>query len=122
MDLPCDLEQVKKVKTFRELDTSFTIKVHPEYTSADDFYDKIPSDRHLPNIRIPLLIVNALNDPMLGDKCYPIELANTSENIYLEMPKYGGHVGFSTGEKELSYMEHAADRFIDEVIYSPSQT
>lgn len=122
MELSCDLEAIKKVKTFRDLDTNFTIKVHPEYTSADDFYAKIPSDKHLPNIRIPLLIVNALNDPMLGEKCYPVELAKSSKNIYLETPKHGGHVGFTLPKNEFSYMEYAAERFINEVICLPSQT
>lgn len=28
----------------------------------------------------------------------PMELAENSTNIYLEMPKYGGHVGFTSQE------------------------
>jgi uncharacterized protein len=123
MKLPCNTDDIKNVKTFRQLDNYFTIKVHPEYTSADEFYEKIPSDRVLPNIKIPLLIVNALNDPMLGDKCYPIDLAKSSDNLFLEMPKFGGHVGFTNKGNEFSYMEYAAERFIEEVIYRPlSQT
>lgn len=122
MDLPCNLEEIKKVKTFRQLDNGFTIKVHPEYTSADDFYAKIPSDQFLPNITVPLLMVNSINDPMLGSKCYPIDLAKNSENIYLEMPKYGGHVGFTNRRSEFSYMEYAAERFLNEVIFPSSRT
>lgn len=118
MDLPVDIEAIRKVRNFRELDESFTLKVHPEYESADDFYKKITSDQFLSNIQIPLLIVNALNDPMLGDPCYPTELASRQSNIYLEMPKVGGHVGFSVSSRK-SYMEDAADRFIEEVILSP---
>lgn len=122
MELPCNLEKIRTVKTFRELDENFTLKVHPEYKSADDFYSKIPSDQFLPNVKVPLLIVNSLNDPMLGEKCYPVDLANRSKNIYLEMPKYGGHVGFTESKREFSYMEYAAGRFIDEVILPSSQT
>ncbi|WP_421765237.1 YheT family hydrolase [Ekhidna sp.] len=112
-----DVSGIKDVKNFRQLDEQFTLKVHREYSSADDFYNKITSDQYLPNIKIPLLIVNAINDPMLGDKCYPIDLAENSDNIYLEMPEKGGHVGFTLPKSQWSYMEHAADWFISEVIF-----
>lgn len=112
IDLPVDIEVIRKVKNFRELDENFTLKVHPEYRDANDFYARITSDQFLPNIKIPLLIVNALNDPMLGAKCYPIKLAESSKNIFLEMPKRGGHVGFTLPRDQWSYMEYAANQFI----------
>ncbi len=124
IDMGIDLEEVLKVRTFRELDEVFTLKIYPEYRDVEDFYEKITSDQFLPNVRVPLLIVNAKNDPMLGEKCYPIALAKKSKFIYLEMPEVGGHIGFTlAGSSEMSYMEIAADRFIEEVIFDPlSQT
>ncbi len=113
MDLPIDLEELARVKTFRELDQAFTLKVHAEYKDASDFYAKITSDQFLDNIKVPLLIVNALNDPMLGDKCYPLELAKQSSNIFLEMPEKGGHVGFTLPKNRWSYMEYAIDDFLN---------
>ncbi|WP_462250126.1 YheT family hydrolase [Ekhidna sp.] len=119
VELPVDLEEIKRVRNFEELDEAFTLKIHPEYKDAHDFYARITSDQFLPNIKIPLLIVNAQNDPMLGDPCYPTELASKSNNIFLEIPKKGGHVGFTMPKDEWSYMEYAADDFINEVILSP---
>ena len=116
MAMPLDIDKVREVRNFRELDEAFTLRVHPEYEDADDFYKKITSDQFLPNIKIPLLIVNALNDPMLGEKCYPVELAKKSDNIYLETPRKGGHVGFTLPRSEWSYMEYAIENFIREVI------
>ena len=115
MDLPINLEEIKKVKTFHELDRAYTLKIHTEYRDANDFYEKITSDQYLPNIKVPLLIVNALNDPMLGEKCYPIELAKKMDNLFLETPKYGGHIGF-TITADINYMEIAANRFIQEIL------
>ncbi len=120
INVPVDLDVIKKVKNFKEFDEAFTLKVHTEYKDANDFYSRITSDQFLPNIKIPLLIVNALNDPMLGEPCYPIELAKQSENIYLEMPEKGGHVGFTIPGNQWSYMEYAAEGFINEVINSKS--
>ncbi|MFK7952765.1 MAG: YheT family hydrolase [Ekhidna sp.] len=122
VEMPCDIEKIKNVKTFTELDEEFTLKVHPEYMSSDDFYSKITSDQYLDNIQVPLLIVNALNDPMLGEKCYPFEVAKSKSNIYIETPKHGGHVGFTSPNQEFSYMEFAADRFIREIILPSYQT
>lgn len=116
MDLGINMEELKSVQTFKQLDKAFTLKVHTEYKDPDDFYARITSDQFLDNIEIPLLIVNALNDPMLGDLCYPTELAKIKENIYLETPDRGGHVGFSLPNDEYSYMEYAADKFIEGVI------
>jgi len=113
MDLPVDIEEINKLKTFRALDKAFTLKVHTEYRDPPDFYSRITSDRFLPQIRIPLLIVNAQNDPMLGEKCYPTELAQKSKSLFLEMPKRGGHVGFTLpNSREYSYMEYVAEEFI----------
>lgn len=117
-----DIEGIDEVKTFRQFDEKFTLKLFPGYRDADDFYSKITSDQYLDQISVPLLIVNALNDPMLGDKCYPVELAKQSGMIHLEMPEKGGHVGFTMPGNEFSYMEYAADRFIEEVIFAKSLT
>ncbi|MEM9340151.1 MAG: alpha/beta fold hydrolase [Bacteroidota bacterium] len=123
MEMPIDLEEIRQVRTFRQLDQAFSLKIHTEYEDADDFYAKISNDQYLPNVKVPLLILNAKNDPMLGDKCYPVELAKTNKYIHLEMPEVGGHIGFTVPSSAFSYMEHAAERFIEEVIFQPlSQT
>lgn len=122
MEMNIDVEEIRKVRTFRELDEAFTLKIHTEYKDAEDFYCRITSDQFLDKITIPLLIVNAKNDPMLGEKCYPIELAKKSNFLYLEMPEKGGHVGFTKSGDEYSYMEYAAEKFIKEVISPTSHS
>ena len=118
MELPVDLEEIKSVKTFKEFDRAFTLKIHTEYKDQDDFYQKITSDQYLPNIKIPLLIVNAENDPILGGKCYPVSLAEKSANLYLEVTKKGGHVGYTIpNQPEYSYMEACIERFLAEVVF-----
>lgn len=113
-----DTEGIDDVKTFQQFDEKFTLKLFPGFRDTDDFYSKITSDQYLDKITVPVLIVNAKNDPMLGDKCYPIEVAEKSDYIHLEMPEKGGHVGFTLTNKEFSYMEYVAEKFISEVILS----
>ena len=64
--------------------------------NAEDYWSKSSSLQFLPPITIPTLIINAMDDPFLPAECYPNEIANQKSNIYLQMPKYGGHVGFMT--------------------------
>ncbi len=114
--LDLDIEGIDEIKTFRAFDKKYTLRMFPGYKDTNDFYNKISSDQYLPNIDIPLLIVNSKNDPMLIGRCYPVDLAEKSKTVYLEMPEKGGHVGFTLSRNEYSYMEFAAKKFIEEVI------
>lgn len=87
-----NVEGIKKIKNFREFDSRYTAPIHG-FKDAFDYWEKCSSLPYLPNIQVPTLIVNAQNDPFLGQKCYPTQ-AQLNCNITFEMPLYGGHVGF----------------------------
>ena len=71
----------------------YTSKAHG-FKDALDYYEKASCLQFLPNIKVPSLIINALNDSFLSSECYPVKEAKHNSNLFLEMPKYGGHVGF----------------------------
>jgi predicted alpha/beta-fold hydrolase len=50
---------------------------------------------------------------MLPQSCYPIALAKEHPYIYLEMPEFGGHVGFSLAWKSRNWAEQRALQFIE---------
>lgn len=54
------------------------------------------------------------HDPMLGEACYPQEKAAKSQYVYLEVPRRGGHAGFTLSGRPYSYMEQRAEGFIQE--------
>jgi predicted alpha/beta-fold hydrolase len=99
-----DLELLLRVDDFDTFDTYFTAKIHG-FKDANDFYRSVSADNWMTQIAIPCLIINALNDPLLGPACYPVELAKHKSEIYLEMPKYGGHTGFVRKGEEFTYAE-----------------
>jgi predicted alpha/beta-fold hydrolase len=39
----------------------------------------------------------------LAPKCHPIQIARQSDFFYFEMPKYGGHVGFVSFNRQSEY-------------------
>lgn len=84
---------LKQINTLLDFDNIYTAPAHG-FKDAFDYYEKNSCGQFLPNINIPILLLNALNDTFLSTACYPFELASKQENFYLETPKYGGHVGF----------------------------
>jgi predicted alpha/beta-fold hydrolase len=80
-----------KIKNFKDFDDRYTAPLHG-FKNAYDYWAKCSSGPLLGQIRVPALIVNAKDDPFLGEACYPYN--QTNANIHLEVPKYGGHVGF----------------------------
>lgn len=104
-----DLEALERVRDFDTFDTQFTAKLHG-FKDAADFYQTVSADNWMENISIPTLIINALNDPLLGPECYPVELAKEKSEIFLEMPIRGGHTGFVLKGEEFTWAEK---RFLD---------
>ena len=103
-------EAFNSIVSLREFDDVYTAKAHG-FRNAADYYVQCSCRQFLPNIKIPTLIINALNDSFLSPECYPVKEAKLNPNIYLEMPKYGGHVGF-IDKKNIYYNERRALEFV----------
>lgn len=105
-------DDFKRIKSLLDFDDIYTAKAHG-FKDALDYYQKNSSLQFIPNIDIPTLILNAENDSFLSQECYPRELASHSKNIYLETPKYGGHVGFHQSNKRY-YSESRVLQFLND--------
>jgi len=87
--------EILKTKNFFEFDNLFTAPIHG-FENAEDYWSRCSCKQFLSSISIPTLIINAKDDPFLPDDCYPYFEAEKNPLLYLEIPKYGGHVGFMT--------------------------
>jgi len=112
-----DIKPWKNFKNFHEFDTHYSAKIFG-YKDAQDFYDSVQCYPHLKEINIPTLILNALNDPMLTDDCYPESEVEKNQNILLELTNYGGHVGFLQKGKHYTYAEERALSFFSQISIS----
>ena len=106
------VDDFNSIKSLIDFDHIYTSKAHG-FQDAYDYYDKASSLQFLPNIKVPSLIINALNDSFLSHECYPVKEAKNNPNLYLEMPKYGGHVGF-IDKNNVYYNEKRALEFANE--------
>lgn len=99
LDHGFDYETLASANSFYVFDELFTSKAHG-FESRVDYYTKCSSLQFLPNIAIPTLLINAKDDPFLSPQCFPVEIAKNHPNFHLEIPEYGGHVGFATFGKD----------------------
>lgn len=107
------IQSLRELKTLMDFDNFYTGPLHG-YKDAHDYYEKCSSIYFLGGIKIPTLILNAQNDPFLSPKCFPVNLGKQLENVYMEFPKEGGHVGFSPKSGKDSYWsEKRAFEFIN---------
>ncbi|WNH10889.1 YheT family hydrolase [Thalassobellus suaedae] len=106
-------EEFCTIKTLIDFDDVYTSKAHG-FRDALDYYAKSSCLQFLPNIKTPSLIINALNDSFLSPECYPVKEAKENPHLYLEMPQFGGHVGF-IGKKNIYYNEKRALEFVKDI-------
>lgn len=95
LDFPdLDLAGYELLQSFPDFDDRYTAPMHG-FKDAADYYARCSSRQFLAHIRIPTLLVNAQNDPFLSGDCYPVAEATNHPYLYLEIPRAGGHVGFT---------------------------
>ncbi|UWY27753.1 alpha/beta fold hydrolase [Flavobacterium sp. TR2] len=105
-------DQIDNISTFDEVDQYFTAPLHG-FASRDDYYERVSPEFSLKDITTPVLIINSLDDPFLGERCYPRTIARDSAFVYLETPRYGGHCAFPLRDSEYSYAEKRAFEFFE---------
>jgi hypothetical protein len=88
-----DAGRIAAIRTIKAFDDLYTAPVHG-FRDAEDYWRRCSARRFLEGIRVPALILNALNDPFLGPACFPYAEAQSSARLFLETPRSGGHVGF----------------------------
>ena len=107
-----DEEALMKAKKMYEFDNVVTAPLHG-FDSADDYYAKSSAINFIQDIKIPTLLVTAANDPFLSESCYDQTKFKASKHVYFEIPKFGGHVGFtSSGTNGTYWSESRAYEFL----------
>lgn len=88
-----DLEGLDRITNFYVFDRRYTAPLHG-FKDELEYWEKSSSINFLGGIRVPGLLVNALDDPFLAAESYPLELAAENRYFFLETPLKGGHVAF----------------------------
>lgn len=108
-------DTVKNIKDFDNVIEKFVIPVHGGYNGLKDYYKKASPAYAIDGVDIPILIINALNDPILGKEDHPVKMAEGHPYVYLEAPTFGGHCAFPLRSSEYPYSVLRAFEFFEEM-------
>uniref|UniRef100_A0ACD5XB78 Uncharacterized protein n=1 Tax=Avena sativa TaxID=4498 RepID=A0ACD5XB78_AVESA len=89
-------EGIKKSSSIRDFDRHATCIV-AKYETVDTYYRRCSSASYVGNVSVPLLCVNALDDPLCTREAIPWDECRANKNIVLATTPNGGHLAFFEG-------------------------
>jgi len=104
-------ERVEFARTLYDFDDVVTAPVHG-FSGADDYYARSSSIRFLSSIRVPTLLLSAVDDPFLPREVLDQVRRVVADNprVEIEFVPKGGHVGFVSGQNPLQPVYYAEQR------------
>lgn len=115
-----DVDYVLKARTIREFDERFTSLLFG-YKSCKDYYHDASPDKKLPNTAVPILCLNAADDPFSPQIAFPVSVVRSLPNVALLLTAHGGHIAFLQGlfPRGENYMERLFSQFVQAVFEHP---
>jgi len=116
-----DRNALLAARALHAFDEHFTAPLHG-FRSTEDYWARASAKPHLPRIRIPALLVNALNDPFVPASSLP-KSHEVGAHVTLWQPRHGGHVGFAQGRPpgHVQTMPDAVGQWLLRQVASPRQ-
>ncbi len=112
-----DLHRVYRATTMREFDEAFTAPLHG-YRDADEYYRENSCINYLDGIRVPTLVIRAMDDPFFASDI-PHARLEANPALLPALTPHGGHVAFAEGKypQHFAYWaERQAARFLSEFL------
>ncbi|KAM3860956.1 phospholipase ABHD3-like [Diretmus argenteus] len=115
-----DVDYVLKARAISEFDERFTSVVHG-YKSLLDYYHDANPDVRLPMTTVPILCLNAADDPFAPKHSIP--QAQGLPNVAMLVTAHGGHVAFLEGlfPRGEAYSDRLFGQFIQAVFEHPEE-
>lgn len=96
LESPADADKALTASDFFEFDDAYTAPLNG-YLNAADYYARAACGQYLGAIRVPTLILHALDDPFMVPEIVPWP-EDLSPSVTLELAERGGHVGFVSAD------------------------
>ncbi|MBY6032022.1 alpha/beta fold hydrolase [Marinobacter daepoensis] len=111
-----DVSGFEQIRDFHEFDNRYTAPLHG-FRNAADYWARCSALFRLSEIRVPALVVNAADDPFLSPRCFPCDPQILGPCVQMEVPRWGGHVGFVQHARDGYYWsERRALGFVRQVL------
>ena len=94
-EIPCDINHGLNASTVREFDDRI-IAPMSGYKNSNEYYTAASLHiKPLDKINVPLLCLNAADDPFAPEDSIPCKFLCRCPNVAMVLTKHGGHVGFT---------------------------
>jgi hypothetical protein len=102
------------VRTVREFDDKITAP-HFGYKDAQEYYDAVGAKRLVAQVRVPMLMITAQDDPFVPYKLFLSAKPEQNSAIRFVRPTHGGHCGFISNQIGAArfWAEHAIVEFCE---------
>jgi predicted alpha/beta-fold hydrolase len=109
-----DPEALNRSRTMYEFDDVVTAPIHG-FRDAAHYYAESSAIRWIEKIRIPTLLLSAIDDPFLPMEVFDEvgAIASRNPNLHVEFTRHGGHGGFVSGANPLNPSYYAEPRVCD---------
>lgn len=105
-----DYEKRKTLKNIEDFDNAYTAPLFG-FDSARDYYRNGSSVLRIMNIRVPTVIINALDDPVVHKDCIPYVEAFKNPYLVLSTTSLGGHLGWTQPGTGNNWLPKAVSKF-----------
>lgn len=111
-----DRKKLDGVRSIREFDDLLTAPLHG-FADADDYYTRSSALAVIKHVRVPTLLLSAVDDPFLPSGVLDDVRAVAAKNsaLHVEFVERGGHVGFVSGTlpwRPVYYAERRVSAFL----------
>lgn len=99
-----DRDALLRARDLHAFDNIFTGPLHG-FKGTDDYWHRASAKPMLPDIRVPALALNAVNDPFIPASSLPVA-DQVGPWVTLWQPAQGGHVGFVQSDRPMGWPGH----------------
>lgn len=109
-----DVSVLDKCRTVYEFDDKVTAPFFG-FGSADNYYKTQSSNQYLDKIRIPTLLIQAKDDPLIPFESFNHEGIRKNAHIRLLAVEHGGHLGFISNRKPRFWADRVVLGWLEEI-------
>lgn len=108
------LDGLERVKSVYEFDDKFTAPAFG-FGTADNYYATQSANQFLERIRVPALLVQAKDDPLIPFDVYNLPAFSNNPWICLLPVEHGGHLGFVSRSKPRFWLDEVLVQWMEKV-------
>jgi len=108
------LEPLKKVRTIYDFDDLYTGPLFG-FGNADTYYRTQSSNQFIGNIRVPALVVQAKDDPLIPFSVYDHPAFRENPYLKLVAVEHGGHLGFIARRRPRFWLDRLVIGWVEQV-------